>query len=96
MIRFSVLYPATEGANFDHDYYRDRHIPMALEAWGLESAEIDRGVTGPYVAAVHFLFESADAMNQALASEGTPAVIDDVKNYTTITPVQQISEVVTG
>jgi hypothetical protein len=35
-------------------------------------------------------------MNQALAAAGTLAVIEDVKNYTTITPVQQISEVVTG
>ena len=96
MIRFSVLYPATDGATFDHEYYRNRHIPLALEAWGLESAEIDKGVNGPYVAAVHFLFDSADALNQALASEGTPAVIADVQNYTTITPVQQISEVVTG
>jgi uncharacterized protein (TIGR02118 family) len=96
VIRLSVLYPATDGATFDHDYYRDRHVPMALEGWGLESAEIDKGVNGPYVAGVHFLFESADAMNQALAAEGTLAVIDDVKNYTNITPVQQISEVVTG
>ena len=51
---------------------------------------------GPYVAAVHFLFESTDAMNAALAAEGTGAVLADVPNYTTITPVQQISEVVTG
>jgi len=96
VIRFSVLYPVTDGATFDHDYYRDRHVPKALEAWGLDSAEIDKGVNGPYVAAVHFLFESPDAMNQALASPGTLAVLEDVKNYTSITPVQQISEVVTG
>ena len=96
MIRFSVLYPATDGATFDHDYYRDHHVPLACRTWGLDGAEIDRGVTGPYVAAVHFRFESAEAMNQALAAAGTVAVIEDVKNYTSITPVQQISEVVTG
>jgi uncharacterized protein (TIGR02118 family) len=94
MIRFSVLYPETEGATFDHDYYRDTHVPMALEAWGLESADIDKSIAGPYVAAVHFVFESQDAMNAALASEGTAAVINDMQNYTTITPVQQISEIV--
>lgn len=93
MIRFSVLYPETDGATFDHDYYRDKHVPLALQAWGLASAEIDTGTAGPYVAAVHFTFESPDAMNAALASEGTAAVINDVQNYTTIVPVQQISEI---
>ena len=94
MIRLSVLYPKTDGAKFDHDYYRDKHVPLAVRSWGLDSAEIDKGVGGPYVAAVHFLFESTDAMNAALASEGTGAVIADVANYTNVTPVQQISEIV--
>ncbi|HEY8524559.1 MAG TPA: EthD family reductase [Acidimicrobiales bacterium] len=94
MIRFSVLYPATDGATFDHDYYRDRHVPLACRTWGLDGAEIDKGVNGPYVAAVHFRFESMEAMQAALAAEGTAAVIEDVANYTTITPVQQISEIV--
>ncbi len=58
MIRMSVLYPVTEGATFDHDYYRDRHVPLAVRTWGLEGAEIDVGIDGPYVAAVHFMFES--------------------------------------
>ena len=26
MIRLTVSYPATEGATFDHDYYRDKHV----------------------------------------------------------------------
>ena len=50
MIRFSVLYPATDGATFDHDYYRDNHVPLACRTWGIEAAEIERGVNGPYVA----------------------------------------------
>ena len=57
MIRLSVLYPTTEGATFDHDYYRDRHVPLAVKTWGLDGAEIDRGLDGPYVAAVHFRFD---------------------------------------
>jgi uncharacterized protein (TIGR02118 family) len=94
MIRLSVLYPATDGATFDHDYYRDRHVPLALTTWGLDSAEIDKGVNGPYVAAVHFRFDTMEAMQAALASEGSAAVNADVPNYTTITPVVQISEIV--
>ena len=94
MIRLSVFYPTTEGATFDHDYYRDTHVPLAVKTWGLDGAEIDRGVDGPYVAAVHFRFPSQDAMNKAMQAEGTPAIMADVANYTTITPVLQTSEIV--
>jgi uncharacterized protein (TIGR02118 family) len=94
MIRLSVLYPATEGATFDHEYYRDKHVPLAVSTWGLDGAEIDKGLDGPYVAAVHFKFESPDALQAAMASEGTGAILADVANYTTITPVLQTSEVV--
>ena len=94
MIRFSVFYPVTEGASFDHDYYANKHVPLALETWGLESAQIDKGVNGPYVAAVHFVFESMEAFGAALGAEGTGAVMADTANYTTITPVTQTSEIV--
>jgi uncharacterized protein (TIGR02118 family) len=94
MIRLSVFYPSTEGATFDHDYYRDHHVPLAVKTWGLEGAQIDRGIDGPYVAAVHFLFESQAALGAAMGAEGTAAVMADVPNYTTITPVLQTSEMV--
>jgi uncharacterized protein (TIGR02118 family) len=94
MIRMSVLYPVTEGATFDHDYYRDHHVPLAVRTWGLEGAEIDRGIDGPYVAAVHFLFESIEAMDAARAVEGSADVSADVANYTTIKPIRQVSEIV--
>jgi uncharacterized protein (TIGR02118 family) len=94
MIRMSVLYPATEGATFDHDYYRDHHVPLAVRTWGLESADIDKGVDGPYVAAVHFRFESLEAMAAAMAVEDTAKVMADVLNYTTIKPVLQTSEII--
>jgi uncharacterized protein (TIGR02118 family) len=90
----SVLYPETEGATFDHDYYRDKHVPLAARTWSPASTEIDRAVNGPYVAAVHFVFDSMDAMNAAMGGPGTAEIMADVANYTTITPVLQISEIV--
>jgi len=94
MIRLTVSYPSTEGATFDHDYYRDKHVPLAVKTWGLDGAEIDKGIDGPNVAAVHFRFESLDAMGAAMAVPGTAEVLADVANYTSIAPVLQTSEIV--
>lgn len=94
MIRLSVLYPTTEGATFDHDYYRDKHVPLAVKSWGLDGAQIDKGIDGPYVAAVHFTFDSMEAMGEAMGNPGTAEVMADVVNYTTIMPVMQTSEIV--
>jgi uncharacterized protein (TIGR02118 family) len=96
MIRLSVFYPKTEGASFDHDYYRDSHVPLCMDAWGLDGdrAQIDRGVDGPYEAAVHFTFDSLEALGAAMGGEKTGAVIADVANYTSIQPVMQTSEIV--
>ena len=94
MIRLSVFYPTTEGATFDHDYYRNKHVPLAVKTWGLDGAEIDKGIDGPYVAAVHFTFASTDALGAAMAGEGTGEILADIANYTTIAPVLQTSEIV--
>jgi uncharacterized protein (TIGR02118 family) len=94
MIRVSVFYPSSEGATFDHDYYRDKHVPLAVKTWSPDGAEIDRGVDGPYVAAVHFRFASQEALQAAMGSSGTADVLADVANYTNITPVLQTSEIV--
>ena len=94
MIRFSVFYPSGDDTTFDHDYYRDKHVPLAVRTWGLDGAEIDKGVDGPYVAAVHFTFDSLEAMGAAMGVEGTGDVMADVANYTDIAPVMQTSEIV--
>ena len=94
MIRVSVYYAQGEGVTFDHDYYRDKHIPLAVEAWQPESHEIDRGVNGPHVAAVHFRFPSLDAFQQVMAKPETQQVLADVPNYTNADPVLQVSEIV--
>ena len=84
MIRLSVLYPKTDGAKFDHDYYRDQHVPLAVSTWGVERVEIDKGVNGPYEAAVHFFFPSTDAIgamshaprhsNSRISTPSSPAI----------------------
>jgi uncharacterized protein (TIGR02118 family) len=94
MIRLSVFYPSTEGAAFDHDYYRDKHVPLCLRTWGISDAEIDKGVDGPYVAAVHFGFASGEDLQKAMGNPGTAEVLADVANYTSIAPVLQTSEIV--
>ena len=50
--------------------YRNKHVPLAAKAWGIDGAEIDRGIDGPYVSAVHFKFESLDAMTAAMGGGG--------------------------
>jgi uncharacterized protein (TIGR02118 family) len=94
MIRLSVFYPSAEGSTFDHDYYRDKHVPLCLNTWGIREAEIDKGLDGPYVAAVHFKFESMDALQKAMSSPGMGDIMGDISNYTNIQPVLQTSEVV--
>jgi uncharacterized protein (TIGR02118 family) len=93
MIRVSVLYPGGDDVTFDHDYYKTSHVPMCCSAWNV-GAEIDKGINGPNVAAVHFFFESMDQFQAAMGSAETGAIMADVANYTNATPVMQISEVV--
>lgn len=93
MIRLSVLYPGGDEVTFDHDYYKNTHVPMACAAWNV-GAEIDKGIDGPNVAAVHFFFENMEQMQTAMGSPDTAAVMADVANYTNASPVLQVSEVV--
>lgn len=92
MIRVSVLYPSGDDITFDHDYYRESHVPLVSRVWKPTRAEIDKGVSGPYVAAVHMYFDSMDSLQAGMAAPETAEVMADVANYTNATPVLQISE----
>ena len=94
MIRVSVTYPSGEDTTFDHEYYAATHVPMCVAAWSPVKTEIDKGVNGPSVAAVHFYFDSLEAFQGAMGSPKTGDVMADVANYTNITPVLQVSEIV--
>ncbi|HEY4095525.1 MAG TPA: EthD family reductase [Baekduia sp.] len=103
MIRVSAMYPTTPGKTFDHDYYRDSHVPLALRLFGphgLQRVEIDRGIEGPgpgqappYVAIGHLFFDSAEGFHAALAANGAE-VLGDIPNFTQIDAQLQLSEIV--
>jgi uncharacterized protein (TIGR02118 family) len=100
MIVFSVVYPATEGAHFDRTYYDGTHIPLVKKAFsptGLRDIKILHGISGGaggaahYVAMAHLIFETAEALKATLTSPAAAGVFADVPNFTSITPVTQIS-----
>ena len=55
---------------------------------------VDKGLDGPNAAGVHFYFESMEAMQAAFGNPKMGDVMADVANYTNITSVMQVSEIV--
>lgn len=102
MFKISVIYPNGADSHFDHDYYREIHMPLVKKFAGdsCKFYTIDRGVAGkgpdtkpPFVAMCHFYCESIDAFWSALAPYG--AEIDaDMPKYTNIVPHVQASEII--
>jgi len=102
MIKVSVLYPQSDGARFDHAYYRDRHMPMVKDKLGGACLRytVDQGVAGgapgapaPFAAMCHIYCKSLEDFQQAMAPNAKD-IMADVSNYTDIQPMFQISEVV--
>jgi len=101
-VRISACYPAVEGGRFDFDYYAQQHVPMVfelLESYGCRGIQVDRGVAGgpgqpaPFAAIGHMEFDSVEGFQAGFKEHGR-AIMADVPNYTDMTPVTQVSEVV--
>jgi uncharacterized protein (TIGR02118 family) len=104
MIKVSVLYPNAPDVRFDHAYYRDRHLPLLKARMGdsCKSYTVDKGLAGgapgsqpPYVALCHIYCDSL-ASFQAGFGPHAAEIMADIANYTNVTPIVQISEVVVG
>jgi uncharacterized protein (TIGR02118 family) len=102
MIKFNVLYPFKPGMRFDHDYYRDKHMPLLAKLLGdaCRSYTIDKGlaegapgVQPPFAAACSVYCESIEAVQAARAAHATE-IRADVPNYTDAQPLIWFSEVV--
>ncbi len=101
MIVISVMYPATANARFDMPYYLEKHVPMVGERWGnmgLREAKVLQGVGAPeggaatYSVIALLTFESAGAVQQAMAQHGKE-IVADIANFTNVTPVIQVNDV---
>jgi uncharacterized protein (TIGR02118 family) len=101
MATLSVLYPRSEGAQFDYNYYQSKHLPMVVQRWGnagLTGGEALLGKTAPNgddapffaIGIIHF--ETAEALQAALQGEHAPEVIGDIRNFTDVQPILQINE----
>jgi uncharacterized protein (TIGR02118 family) len=102
MFRVSVMYPNQEGARFDFEYYRTTHMEIVekhLKSHGLIRTEVDRGVSGgadqpaPYVCVGHLYLESIEGYDKGIAESGS-ILRGDIPNFTDITPIRQISEII--
>jgi len=102
MFRVSIMYPNQEGARFDLNYYRTKHMELAkklFKPFGLIKTEVDRGVSGgggqppPYIYVGHLYFDSKDGYDRGVAEVGL-IIRGDIANYTNVTPIRQISEIV--
>lgn len=101
MIKVSVLYPNSEGSNFDMDYYCDIHVPMVQKKLGsaLKGVAVEQGLGGAepgssatYAAMGHLLFETVEAFQAAFGPHAS-AIIADIPNYTDVQPTIQVSEI---
>ena len=102
MTRISFLYPYVKHSRFDFDYYVKTHMPWSIGIFSAHPAfrgvSVERGIGSgagaepAYVAVCHFLFETLDDF-MAVVVPNSDALRADMKNYTDIEPVVQISNV---
>jgi uncharacterized protein (TIGR02118 family) len=96
------MYPNQEGAWFDIDYYRTQHMDLVkthMRRFGLVRTEVLKGISGaggapaPYVCIGNLYFETADGYEKGIEASGG-ALRADIPNFTDVTPVRQVSEIV--
>lgn len=102
LIKVSIMYPFSEGATFDIEYYETKHMPMVAGYLGsnLIKYTIEKGLASgipntplPYVAIGTFFVKN---LNDYKASVGPniDTIRADFSNYTNIRPLILVSEVV--
>lgn len=102
LIKVSIMYPYAEGKTFNMEYYETKHMPMVAAFLGsnLVKYTIDRGVASgipnqplPFMAIGTFYVKSLSEYQSAIGPN-REAIRADFANYTNITPVILVSEVI--
>ncbi len=102
LVKISVMYPYAEGKTFNMEYYETKHMPMVAGYLGanLVKYTIEKGLSSgipnqplPYMAIGTFYVKSLSEYQKAIAPN-RDAIRADFANYTDVTPVILVSEVV--
>ena len=94
MIRVSMMYPVTDGATFDLEYYNTTHMgDIVKRTPGVVRYEIDEAIDGPYFVIGHIYFESTAALEAATNGPTADEAWADVPNFTNLQPVMQVSRI---
>lgn len=101
MFKVAILYPNGDDKVFDRAYYKTKHMPMVAGFLGknLFFYEIDKGISGrtpndkvPFLAIGYFYIKDVAEYNAAIG-QNIDTILSDIKKYTNILPVIQISEI---
>jgi uncharacterized protein (TIGR02118 family) len=94
MYRVSIHYPKTDGATFDHEYYRSTHMPMVAARLGdtCTSWSVDKVVDGPLEAIGYLVVDDLATFGAKMAEHGAE-IMGDVVNYTDTIPQLVVSEI---
>ncbi len=104
MIKVSVMYPNGPDKHFDYVYYCDSHMPMVKSKMGahLKSYTVDKGLAGgtpgapaTYACTGTLFCDSVEAFQAGFGPHTAP-IMADIPNYTNISPIIQISEIMVG
>jgi uncharacterized protein (TIGR02118 family) len=102
LIKIAVMYPFAEGKTFNMEYYETKHMPMVAGFLGanLVKYTIEKGLANgipnqplPYMAIGTFYVKSLSDYQAAIAPN-RDAIRADFANYTNVSPVILVSEVV--
>jgi uncharacterized protein (TIGR02118 family) len=102
LIKVSIMYPFAEGKTFDMKYYETKHMPMVAGFLGsnLVKYTIEKGFASgvpntplPFMAVGSFYVKDLSDY-QAAIGPNTDAIRSDFHNYTNISPVILVSEIV--